>query len=209
MYINYINGYKEEKDLFIKEMENYAEKHWVPIMDRLAIDALIGLLRIQKPERILEIGSAIGYSAIRMAKGLPNVSVVTVERDSERYKKAVDYIDRGELTDRIQIIEADALDLDMSQLGKESFNAIFIDAAKGQYMRFFEKYAAVLAPGGVIYCDNMFMNGMVLQEDLDIPRRSRTMVRNIKEFTRWVMEHPDYEAVLLPIGDGMLIATKK
>lgn len=209
MYNEYIQGFMREKDAFITEIEKYAEEHRVPIMDNIAIDALIGLLRIQNPDRILEIGSAIGYSAIRMARALPNATVLTVERDTERYQKAVVYIEQGELTDRIQIIEADALELDLGKLGSELYDALFIDAAKGQYQRFFEKYTAVLSPGGVIYCDNMFMHGMVLQDDLDIPRRNRTMIRNLKEFTRWVMNHPDYEAVLLPIGDGMLIATKK
>lgn len=209
MYDEYIQGFMQEKDSFIAEIEKYAEEHWVPIMDHVAIDALIGLLRIQKPNRILEIGSAIGYSAIRMARALPNATILTVERDTERYKKAVEYIEQGELTDRIQIIEADALELDMSEIGGKLFNALFIDAAKGQYKRFFEKYSATVAPGGVIYCDNMFMHGMVLQEDADIPRRNRTMIRNLKEFTRWVMNHPNYETVLLPIGDGMLVATKK
>ena len=68
---------------------------------------------------------------------------------------------------------------------------------------------STLASDGVIYCDNMFMHGMVLQEDLDIPRRNRSMIRKLKEFTRWVMNHPDYDSVLLPVGDGILIATKK
>ena len=97
----------------------------------------------------------------------------------------------------------------MDEVFKETYDALFIDAAKGQYKRFFEKYSPTLSIGGVIYCDNMFMHGMVLREDKDIPKRNRTMIRKLKEFTHWVMNHPDYDAVLLPVGDGILIATKK
>ncbi len=190
-------------------MEEYAEKHHVPIMDSGAIETLLGLLSIQKPDRILEIGSAIGYSAIRMALTLPDTFITTIERDQDRYSKAVDYIKSAGLTDRIQIIEADALLLENEIIADEPYNALFIDAAKGQYKRFFEKYTPFVSPGGVIYCDNMFLHGMVLREDKELPRRKRTMVRNLKSFTRWVLSHPDYNTSLLPLGDGILIAIKK
>ena len=114
-----------------------------------------------------------------------------------------------DLNERITIIEADALLTEDAEIFHKTYDALFIDAAKGQYKRFFEKYAPSVASGGVIYCDNMFMHGMVLLEDEEIPRRNRTMIRNLKEFTRWVMKHPDYETSLLPVGDGILIAVKK
>ena len=90
-------------------MEEYAKQHHIPIMDSGAIETLLGLLSIQKPDRILEIGSAIGYSAIRMAQSLPDTFITTIERDQDRYLKAADYIIAAGLTNRIQIIEADAL----------------------------------------------------------------------------------------------------
>ncbi len=190
-------------------MESYAEQNHVPIMDSGAIETLLGLLSIQKPNRILEIGSAIGYSAIRMAQSLPDTFITTIERDQARYLKAVDYIEAAGLSNRIQIIEADALLLDDQRIVGEAYDALFIDAAKGQYKRFFEKYASFISSGGVIYCDNMFLHGMVLREDKELPRRKRTMVRNLKEFTRWVLNHPDYVTSLFPLGDGILIAIKK
>ena len=156
----------KEKEPFIIQMEKYAEEHIVPIMESGAIETFIGLLRIQKPERILEIGSAIGYSAIRIASALPNATVLTIERDAERYTKAIEFIEQSGLTKRIRIIEADALELEADEVFNETFDALFIDAAKGQYKRFFEKYESTLASGGVIYCDNIFMHGMVLHEDL-------------------------------------------
>jgi predicted O-methyltransferase YrrM len=205
----YLESLIKEIDPIIQEIEAYAVEHQVPIMDRGAINTLIGLLQIQNPARILEIGSAIGYSAIRIMNALPQASIVTIERDAERFAKAVEFIERSNLTDRISIVEADALELELNEVLNNKVDALFIDAAKGQYKRFFEKYSPIVESGGVIYCDNMFMHGMVLLEDDNIPKRNRTMIRNLKEFTKWIMAHPEYDTTLLPVGDGLLIAIKK
>ena len=208
-YTTYISRFAEEKEPFILEMEHYAAEHRVPIMDDTGLYTLIGLLQIQQPTRILEIGSAIGYSAIRLAKAFPNAIIYTVERDTERYEKAVENIERSELQKRITIIHDDALELDEKKLPKEPFDALFIDAAKGQYRKFFDKYSPLVGSAGVIYCDNMFMHGMVLLEDADIPKRNRTMIRNLQQFTSWAMQNNHYETSLVPIGDGILIAVKR
>ena len=208
-YNSYLAQFQKEKNTFIIQMEEYAKQHSVPIMDSGAIETLLGLLSIQKPLRVLEIGSGIGYSAIRMAESLPDTFITTIERNNDRYTKAVDFIGTSTFGNRIQIIEADALDLEIDTLQDKTYDALFIDAAKGQYKRFFEKYSPKVPFGGVIYCDNMFMHGMVLRDDIDLPRRSRSMIRNLREFTGWVMAHPDYDSILLPVGDGILIAKKK
>lgn len=209
MYEDYIAGFSEPANSLVEEMERYAALNHVPIMDRSGMDTFLGLLRIQQPKQILEIGSAIGYSAIRMIQALDKASVVTIERDVDRFTTAVEFIRRGGLNDRITIIEGDALELASEILPPIHFDALFIDAAKGQYKRFFEKYSNHVAPGGIIYCDNMFMHGAVLMADEEIPRRNRTMIRNLRAFTAWVMEHPDYDSSLLPVGDGILIAVKR
>ena len=105
-YGAYVASFMKEKGPLVTEMEQYAEEHHVPIMDSDGIDLFISLLRIQNPRHILEIGSAIGYSAIRIAEALPEASIITIERDNGRYLKAVDYIERSGLTERISIIEA-------------------------------------------------------------------------------------------------------
>lgn len=208
-YAAYVAEFNKEQGPFVVEMEQYAAAHHVPIMDRGGMELFVTLLRLQKPQRILEIGSAIGYSAIRIAEALPNASIVTIERDNARYLKAVDYITRSGLEERVTIVEADALLAEDPVIFQQTYDALFIDAAKGQYKRFFEKYAPTVAAGGVIYCDNMFMHGVILYDEVEIPRRNRTMIRNLKEFTAWIMAHPDYETSLLPVGDGLLIAVKK
>lgn len=208
-YAAYVADFNKQQGSFIVEMEHYAAAHHVPIMDRGGMELFICLLRLQRPQRILEIGSAIGYSAIRIAEALPGATVVTIERDNTRYLKAVDYITRSGLEKRVEIVEADALLTEEPVIFHRTYDALFIDAAKGQYKRFFEKYAPTVAAGGVIYCDNMFLHGAILYDEQEIPRRNRTMIRNLKEFTAWIMVHPDYETSLLPVGDGLLIAVKK
>lgn len=208
-YAAYVADFNKQQGPFVVEMEHYAAVHHVPIMDRNGMELFVSLLRLQKPQRILEIGSAIGYSAIRIAEALPSATVVTIERDNARYLKAVEYITRSGLEERIAIVEADALLTENPVIFQQTYDALFIDAAKGQYKRFFEKYAPTVAAGGVIYCDNMFMHGAILYDEQEIPRRNRTMIRNLKEFTAWIMAHPDFETSLLPVGDGLLIAVKK
>jgi len=205
----YIESFVAPRSPFVMEMEQYAKEHHVPIMQLPGIEGLLQILRVHQPKKILEVGTAIGYSAIRMAEALPETTIITIERDVERAEKARDYIAASGFEERIRLIERDALELNDQQLLVTQFDAIFIDAAKGQYRKFFDLYAPLLSENGAIYCDNMYMHGMAVQDINEIPRKNRTMIRKLKEFTQWIMEHPDYHSALLPVGDGLLICTKK
>ena len=204
----YIASFISERDELLVEMENFAKQHHVPIMQLAGIESLNQLLRIQKPKAILEIGTAIGYSALRMAKALPDCQIVTIERDESRVQYAKEFIARSEAANRIQIIEGDALEVDTEKL-PTTFDAVFIDAAKGQYMKFFEKYATLVPSGGVLYIDNMYMHGLSDLDIKEVPRRKRTMIRNLKTFSDWIMSHPDYTSAFFPVGDGLLICLKR
>ena len=186
----------------------YAEEHHVPIMENQGIRELTDLLLQQQPESILEIGSAIGFSAIMMASELAGCQIDTIERDDVRYEKAVEFIAQSGLGGQIRIFHADALEMDLSLLDRE-YDAIFIDAAKGQYERFFEKYETLLSEQGSIYCDNMYMHGLADQEISEIPRRKRTMIRNLKNFKEHMLNHPSYDTALLPVGDGIMVCKKR
>lgn len=192
----------------ILAMKKYAQEQHVPIMEDEGISHLIALLVDQKPEGILEIGAAIGFSALKMAQALPNASLDTIERDELRFEKAVEFIRDSGYQERIRIFQADALDMDLNLL-QSGYDAIFIDAAKGQYERFFEKYEVLLNSGGVIYCDNMHMHGMAAVPLSEIPRRKRTMIRNLSIFKERMMEHIDYDTKLLQIGDGIMVCKKR
>jgi predicted O-methyltransferase YrrM len=189
-------------------IRRYAQEHHVPIMEEQGIRELVHLLAGQQPKRILEIGAAIGFSAIKIAEALPDSRIDTIERDLSRFQKAVEFIDASGMSDRIRIFHGDALDFDLSLLNPE-YDAIFIDAAKGQYERFFAKYEGLLADNGTIYCDNMHMHGMAERPLSDIPRRKRTMIRNLKGFREHMLDHPAYDTVLLPVGDGIMVCKKK
>ncbi|MER2112177.1 MAG: O-methyltransferase [Solibacillus isronensis] len=204
----YIASFIPERDELLMEMERFAEQNHVPIMQLAGIESLNQILRIQNPKSILEIGTAIGYSAIRMAQALPQSHIVTIERDVSRVQYAKEFIARSEVANRIQVIEGDALEVDMETL-PTTFDAVFIDAAKGQYMKFFEKYATLVPSGGVLYIDNMYMHGLSDLDIKEVPRRKRTMIRNLKTFSDWIMAHPDYSSAFFPVGDGLLICLKR
>ncbi len=191
-----------------KAIQDYAAMHHVPIMEDQGMGELLVLLKKQQPETILEIGAAIGFSAIKMAEGLPTCTIDTIERDEPRYQQALRFIEQSGFRQRIRIFHADALELPVAQL-KPHYEAIFIDAAKGQYERFFDKYEPLLASGGVIYCDNMAMHGLSDLPLSEVPRRKRTMIRNLAIFKERMFNHPDYETHLLSSGDGIMICRKK
>lgn len=202
----FLESFIQPRTELFMEMEQYAEKHFVPIMQLQAIEVLLQVLRIQKPSTILEIGTAIGYSALRMAEALPHSKIVTIERDVERAELAKQYIAKANCEHQITLIVGDALEVEIKQ---NSFDALFIDAAKGQYLKFFEKYSPLVPSGGIIYIDNMYMHGLSdLQLD-KVPKRKKSMVRKLKEFTEWIMNHPDYESTFFPVGDGLLICIKR
>jgi predicted O-methyltransferase YrrM len=203
----YVENFLLPREELLLEMEQYAEAHHVPIMQLSGIEALSQILRIQNPKAILEIGTAIGYSAIRMAKALPNTSIVTIERDTSRVEVAKQFIAKSNVESQITVIEGDALEVELDS--KSTFDAVFIDAAKGQYMKFFEKYSPFVPSGGVLYIDNMYMHGLSDIDIKEVPKRKRTMIRNLKQFSDWIMQHPDYTSAFFPIGDGLLICLKR
>jgi predicted O-methyltransferase YrrM len=206
----YLANFYKHREPFIEEMEQYATDLHVPIMDRAGMEFMLGLLYLIQPSTILEIGSAIGYSSIRMAKAFPNLRIVTMERNAERIIKAKQYISESGYSDRIRLIEGDALQL-VEQLPEDlKFDVIFIDAAKGQYKRFFELYEPFLAKKGVIISDNVLFKGLVAQDaDLVDDRRKRALIKKIQNYNEWLMNHPDYDSTIIPIGDGVAISKKK
>jgi predicted O-methyltransferase YrrM len=155
----------------------------------------------------LEIGAAIGYSSIRMTQAV-QANIITVERDAERYEKAISYINQADLGHRISVVFGDALET-VEQVEKfGAFDVIFIDAAKGQYQRFFELYEPLLNPGGVIITDNVLFRGLVTVEHIE-NKRIRSLVKKIKSYNEWLMAHSGYDTTIFPIGDGVAVSKKK
>lgn len=205
---SYIESLVQERNELLTEMEQYAKQHQVPIMELAGIEAMLQILRIQKPKAILEVGTAIGYSALRMATALPDVRVTTIERDPERIEAARQFFKRSGKEGQFKLITGDALEVveQIQQLGP--YDAIFIDAAKGQYKRFFELYSKYLQQDGIIITDNVLFKGLVCEPEIE-SKRTRNLVKKINEFNRWLMQHPEYDTVILPVGDGVAISKKR
>lgn len=204
---HYLLSFIEEKDPLILQMEQYANENHVPIMDKLGMEFMLQLLRLIEPTSILEIGAAIGYSAIRMAKNV-HANVVTIERDKERYDEAVLNINQAGLQDTISLIFGDALETSLQVKQHGTFDVIFIDAAKGQYQRFFELYEPLLNEGGVIITDNVLFHGLVVEENIE-KKRLRSLVNKIKNYNEWLMAHDGFDTTIFPIGDGVAVSKKR
>ena len=189
----------------LEEIERYAHENGVPIMLSDGIDYLCNYIREHNIKRILEIGSAIGYSAIRMALVGDDIYITTIEKDEERYKIACDNIDKFNLGDRINIILDDALNTEIDGI----FDLVFIDASKGNNVNFFNKYGANLVSGGVIITDNLLFHGLVRDETLIKSKNQRGIVRKIKDFVSFLDSNQDYVTSYLDIGDGIAISIKK
>lgn len=193
---------------WIIEIEEQAMNEHVPIMDKISMNFLIQLVGISKPQRILEIGTAIGYSALRMHGAYPSTTIVTIEKDEYRYNQAVRNINRLQKQDSIKPIYGDAKEK-MSELAfnNERFDFVFIDAAKGEYQQYFELARPLLTNNGLILSDNILFRGYVANVK-EPPQRYKKMVEKIRAYNEWLIKLPDFTTTLVPIGDGLAISRK-
>lgn len=189
----------------IEEMEAYAKLHKVPIMQPEGISFMCNFIQQHELIHILEIGSAIGYSAIRMALLDERIHVVTIERDEERYHKAVENIQKAHLEERITILYGDALETKVDGM----FDMLFIDAAKAQYIKFFERYEKNLKRDGYVITDNLNFHGYVEHQERIKNRNLRQLVTKISKFVEYLKNRDDYETTFYDFGDGVGISRKK
>jgi predicted O-methyltransferase YrrM len=189
----------------MRAMERYADENNVPIMDKNGLKFLIDYIKYKNIKSIFEIGSAIGYSAINMALATPNVTVTTIEKDETRYLEAIKNIKRFNLDKRINLILADALDIDID----EQFDLVFIDAAKGQYIKFFEKYAPNVKMGGTIISDNIYFHGFVEQIEPIEKKNLRQLVDKIKNYIFFLKENKEFKTEFFRVGDGIAVSKRE
>lgn len=204
----YIESLIDEDHEVIRSMEQYAQEYKVPIMEKIGIHFLLQLLTIHQPKKILEIGAAIGYSAIKMANALPNTEIVTIEREEERFSLAKENIEKCSLEDRIHVIFGDALEI-VDEIEKFApFDVLFIDAAKGQYEKFYQLYEPFLTKGGLLIADNVLFKGMVAGELAAPSKRVGQLVKKLQLFNEARMKDPRYKTMIYPIGDGVMVCIK-
>lgn len=193
-------------EILIREIKKYALDNKIPIIVDEGLDFLTNFIVEHPVKKILEIGTAIGYSSIMMALANPNIKITTVERDEVRYLEAIKNIKKFNLEDRITLIFNDALELKI----EDEFDLIFIDAAKGQNIKFFEKFQNNLKSKGFVITDNMNFHGLVDKNEEEIPSRNlRALVRKIKEYRIFLENLTNYDVKFLDIGDGIAVAEKK
>jgi len=191
-----------EHDLLSREMREYADDLNIPIIEDSGLETVLQFLKLKKPQRILEIGSAIGYWAIMISRHT-GAEIVTIERDCQYFNKACEYIEKSNVANKIIIHHADALDFNITELEDQKFDVIFIDAAKSAYQRFFEKYEPILASDGLIISDNLLFHGHIFYDKANLSNNLRDLTRKIKNYSTWLMNHPSYETIFLPLGDGI------
>lgn len=203
----YIEKMLPARNPFFLQLEKQAVEDKVPIMDLTAIEVMLQYMRIQQPKRILEIGTAIGYSGLRMAEALPNCEIITIELDDDRYNQAVNNIQTFGREQQITVLKGNALELyDMvAKFGE--YDAIFIDAAKGQYQKFFELYSNLLTENGCVYTDNVMFRGFVAYDDIE-NKRLRKLAEKINRYNEWVISLKEYHTVIIPVGDGLAVSKK-
>ncbi|HIR59914.1 MAG TPA: O-methyltransferase [Candidatus Onthousia excrementipullorum] len=192
--------------MMIKEIREYAKENKVPIMQPEGIDFLTTFIIKHQIKNVLEIGTAIGYSAIMMSLCSPTLKVTTIERDEERYLEAIKNIKKLNLENRITLIFNDALKTKIN----EKYDLIFIDAAKAQNIKFFELFERNLNEGGFIITDNMYFHGLVKKNEKEIKSRNvRGIVRKIKDYITFLKENENYNTTIYEIGDGIAVSEKK
>jgi predicted O-methyltransferase YrrM len=189
----------------MKAMEIYAEENNVPIMEKDGLKFLLDYIKSNNIKSILEIGSAIGYSAINMALVNSNITVTTIERDETRYLEALKNIKRFNLDKRINLILADALDINLD----EKYDLVFIDAAKGQYIKFFEKYSENVKKDGTIISDNIYFHGLTEQASRIEKKNLRQLVDKIRKYILFLMENENFKTEFLKIGDGLAVSRRR
>lgn len=191
----------------ITDIKDFADFHSVPIMKDEGIEFICDYIRNHKVERVLEIGTAIGFSSINFARVAPQVQVTTIELDETRYQAALRNIADNNLSDRITVYLGDAGAWTPPQ--GETYDLIFIDGPKAQYINHFERFAPYLAPGGAIITDNLSFHGMV--EDLSLTHNYSTikMMRKIRRFINFLKQNKDFDTTFYDIGDRISVSVRR
>ena len=198
-----------ETDPLLEKLRGYASAHNVPVLRPDSAAFLRTLVLLKQPGKILEAGTAIGYSALLMAKAAPDALIETVELDADTAAVA-----RGNLRDagpdferRVRVILGDASEVFASLRG--TYDMIFLDSAKGQYVHMLDDVLRLLSPGGLLVADNCIFYGKVFDEPASAPHKHRTIVANMRAFIERVLCGGEFDGSLLECGDGMLVAVKR
>lgn len=205
--IRYIRDTIPRSEGQLLEMERFAKENEVPISQPESIRMIEILLKLMNAKEILEVGSAIGYSAIRMSRA-SNAKVTTIELSEEMADLAEANIKKAGLEEKISLIRGDGVKVLEKMDGEGIFDVIFVDAAKGQYMEFFPNCLRLLRKGGLLISDNILYKGMTATDEL-VVRRKITIVRRLRAYLEMLKENKQLSTAIIPIGDGVAVSVKE
>ena len=206
--VTYINSLDQGNTPFLNELEMEALKNYVPIIRRETQSLLKVLLQIKRPSRILEVGTAVGFSALLMhTYGPEDCQITTIENYEKRIPIARENFRKAGAEKQITLLEGDAQEV-LKTL-KEPYDFIFMDAAKGQYIRFFPEILRLLEAGGLLVSDNVLQGGDIIESHFAVERRNRTIYKRMREYLSVLKNSEELETAILPLGDGVAISVKK
>ena len=207
-YVDFINSLEKEEHSYLEELEKYALDTEVPIIRKEMQSFLKTLIMMNKPRQILEVGTAIGFSALLMSEYMPaDAHITTIEKYEKRIPIARDNFKKYGKEEQITLIEGDAADV-LAALSGE-YDLIFMDAAKGQYIHFLPDILRLLKPGGVLLSDNVLQDGDVIESRYAVTRRNRTIHGRMREYLYELKNHPQLQTSVVPLGDGITLSVKK
>jgi predicted O-methyltransferase YrrM len=186
----------------LSELEEYAKQHRVPILHPDSVQALKELIEAHQPQTILEVGTAIGYSAMQMASVDVSIQVITLERDPEMVTRARANIKARGFDNQITVVEGEAAEYVLHH----EVDLLFIDAGKAQYQVMFERFSPKVSAKGIVVCDNYFMHGLTVE---NAPKHQRTMARKLSAFKDFLRIHPEFHTTILEVGDGLSVSVRR
>lgn len=206
--VTYMHSLEKSNGELCDEMEKYAHENFVPIIRKEMESFLRVMVEIKKPKRILEVGTAIGYSAVMMASVMPDdCTITTIENYEKRIPIARANIEKSGMNDRIRLIEGDAMEVIPGL--EEKFDFVFMDAAKGQYINFLPHVMKKLQPEAVMISDNVLQEGDIIESRFGIERRNRTIHSRMREYLYQLKNMEEFHTTIVPIGDGITVSVYK
>ena len=206
--VTYINSLDRGNTELLDAIEAEAVSDYVPIIRKEMQSFLKMMLQFQQPRRILEVGTAVGFSAILMAEYNPKpCEITTIENYEKRIPIARENFKRAGKQDMIELLEGDATQV-LKTL-QEPFDFIFMDAAKGQYLNFLPDILRLLSPGGILISDNVLQDGDIVESRFAVTRRNRTIHKRMREYLYELTHHEELVTTVLPVGDGITVSVKK
>lgn len=207
-FVAYINSLDAGNPAYLDELEAYAIQTQVPIIRKEMQSFMRTMLLMNKPKRILEVGTAIGFSALLMSEFMPQDGhITTIENYEKRIPIARANFQKYGKEDQITLLEGDAAEVLKTLEGPYDF--IFMDAAKGQYIHYLPEIMRILAPGGVLISDNVMQDGDIIESKYAITRRDRTIHRRMREYLYTLTHHDELQTSILTLGDGVAVSVRK